>query len=60
MYEKFILCGESKLCLACALKNANDGTLAVCSKLLNTWSCREVFVMNISYFLVSVVKGHKA
>lgn len=28
-YRKFHLCAESKLCCACALKNANDGTLAL-------------------------------
>lgn len=37
-YEMFILCGKSKLCFAYAPKKANDGTLAVCSKLLDTWS----------------------
>lgn len=35
-YGKFILSGERELCFACALKKTNDGTLAICSKLLYT------------------------
>lgn len=40
MYEKFTVCGKNKLCFACTLKKANDGTLAVCFKLLDTRSCK--------------------
>lgn len=55
-YGKFILCAENKLCFACALKNANDGTLAICSQLLDTWIYR-VFEILIWFWVQIVNRG---